>query len=606
MMRTWIRFLALAVLVILPAGQLPLPRTLPGCGAPAPGAPTAPLQDAVEGIAGLMQRFEQMQPQIATLPPAELQQVAEPAQRLHERFEAMQQKLMTRSGGPDLEEEAIVFHRDLAVFVDQVSSRLGITSPARPARSGLVGSDGAGFAPVSLGSLPGQGSAVPGIGGAASESTERRLQAAMQAIQSGMQRFEALHPKLPNLPPQAFNTLANKAQQLHEEFLTLQKKGIQLAGDGRQPMLEADAAPYADQLESFVSRQISLVNEAEQQVQQLATLASSGGGYQGMLGHRLPSGLTPSPREPGMANIPQMPPMPPAQTQMQASIPGQVTPATDAKLSGMIDKVIRLMQEFQSLVPQLTRVSQQAIAPLANVGASLDTRFRELQRRGNDIAGDTTRPMTENDASEYLHELEAFYAEQERYVEQVKEMLKSNPSAAPGLRAPGAGIGLGSARLEDLRGGPAGPGAANGASGMSTSGLQEAAPVSGAGIAGFGGGNFQPSGTFGAGLRPPSPSISSTGLGQGLGAAPMPSLPGFGGGFGKTLPVNSFPSSSGGSRTGPAGIRPDVHLPKIEAPGLSSLEEMGSVKLNTAVLPENGVGVCSGGASCGDNQSRQS
>ena len=92
--------------MILPAGQLPLPRTLPGCGAPAPGAPTAPLQDAVEGIAGLMQRFEQMQPQIATLPPAELQQVAEPAQRLHERFEAMQQKLMTRSGGPDLEEDA--------------------------------------------------------------------------------------------------------------------------------------------------------------------------------------------------------------------------------------------------------------------------------------------------------------------------------------------------------------------------------------------------------------------------------------------------------------------------------------------------------------------
>ena len=87
------------------------------------------------------------------------------------------------------------------------------------------------------------------------------------------------------------------------------------------------------------------------------------------------------------------------------------------------------------------------------------------------------------------------------------------------------------------------------------SGLPEAAPVSGAGIAGFGGGNFQPGGTFGAGLRPPSPSISSTGLGQGLGAAPMPSLPGFGGGFGKTLPVNSFPSSSGGSRTGPAGIR---------------------------------------------------
>ena len=63
----------------------------------------------------------------------------------------------------------------------------------------------------------------------------------------------------------------------------------------------------------------------------------------------------------------------------------------------------------------------------------LDTRFRDLQRRGNEIAGDTTRraarkekafallqwsfclcrPMMEKDASEYLRELEVFHAEQE-------------------------------------------------------------------------------------------------------------------------------------------------------------------------------------------------
>lgn len=177
----------------------------------------------------------------------------------------------------------------------------------------------------------------------------------MQAIQSGMQRFEALHPKLPNLPPQAFNTLANQAQQLHEEFLTLQRKGIQLAGDGRQPMLEADAAPYADQLESFVARQINLVNEAEQQVQQLG----GAGGYQGMLGTRLPSVQSTMPG----TSMPQMQASP-------ASAPGQVTPTTDAKLSAVIDKVIRLMQEFQGILPQLSRVSQQAIAPLANVGTS--------------------------------------------------------------------------------------------------------------------------------------------------------------------------------------------------------------------------------------------
>ncbi|CAJ1336165.1 unnamed protein product [Effrenium voratum] len=46
-------------------------------------APDA-LQDAVEGIAGLMRRFEELQPAIAQaqLAPGELQQVSEPAQRL--------------------------------------------------------------------------------------------------------------------------------------------------------------------------------------------------------------------------------------------------------------------------------------------------------------------------------------------------------------------------------------------------------------------------------------------------------------------------------------------------------------------------------------------
>ena len=103
-----------------------------------------------------------------------------------------------------------------------------------------------------------------------------------QAIQSGMQRFEVLHQKLANLPAQApqynngkrrgplfswrsvffsnhlgfsscslmfpppcgalhlaevFNPLADQAQRLHEEFLRLQQKGMQLASG--QLMLEA-------------------------------------------------------------------------------------------------------------------------------------------------------------------------------------------------------------------------------------------------------------------------------------------------------------------------------------------------------------------------------
>ena len=100
-----------------------------------------------------------------------------------------------------------------------------------------------------------------------------------QAIQSGMQRFESLHQKLATLPAQAgwdhcyilvskifgqnpgvsefwrpnfhrmaqdaqafcdlevLNPLADQAQRLHEEFLRLQKKGMQLASG--QLMLEA-------------------------------------------------------------------------------------------------------------------------------------------------------------------------------------------------------------------------------------------------------------------------------------------------------------------------------------------------------------------------------
>ncbi|CAE7329209.1 ilvE, partial [Symbiodinium necroappetens] len=223
--------------------------------------------------------------------------------------------------------------------------------------------------------------------------------------------------------------------------------------------------------------------------------------------------------------------------------------------------------------------------------ARLDTRFRELQRRGNEIAGDSSRPMKEIDASEYLRELETFHAEQERYVEQVREILKSNPSSgAPG--APGAGAGiLGSARLEDLRG----PGAIGAGTSMPMAGMPNAAP-SGVGLG------------AGSGLRT-GPATGMNPLGGGGG--PMqsqPSLPsGLGGGFGKALPVNSLPSLGGvNSASGAAGIRPDMRLPKIEAPGLSSLEEMGSVKLNTAVLPDSGTSVCSGGASCGENQSRQS
>eukprot|EP00438_Fugacium_kawagutii_P012244 Skav216860 [mRNA] locus=scaffold1042:196118:196597:- [translate_table: standard] len=102
--------LVLALMVAPVAGQFspPAQPQVPPCRAPST-TQSAALQDAVEGIAGLMQRFEDLQPQIAQLPATELQQIAQPAQKLHERFENMQKKLValgSGNAGPELEEAA--------------------------------------------------------------------------------------------------------------------------------------------------------------------------------------------------------------------------------------------------------------------------------------------------------------------------------------------------------------------------------------------------------------------------------------------------------------------------------------------------------------------
>lgn len=105
----------LAMLVAVPvAGQLPGQPAQPPCRGGSLGtgnSRSAALQDAVEGIAGLMQRFEELQPQIAQLPPTELQEIATPAQKLHERFENMQKKLVANgnaNANPELEEARVI------------------------------------------------------------------------------------------------------------------------------------------------------------------------------------------------------------------------------------------------------------------------------------------------------------------------------------------------------------------------------------------------------------------------------------------------------------------------------------------------------------------
>eukprot|EP00930_Biecheleria_cincta_P068884 TRINITY_DN56713_c0_g1_i1.p1 TRINITY_DN56713_c0_g1~~TRINITY_DN56713_c0_g1_i1.p1 ORF type:complete len:679 (-),score=165.11 TRINITY_DN56713_c0_g1_i1:23-2035(-) len=615
------------------------------------------LQDAVQGIAGLMQRFERLQPQLAALPPTQLESIAGPAQQLHERFLAMQQKLGAADGAvaPALEQEAITFHRDLALFVDRVSERLGIAGPAS------AGLGSAGFAPVSLGDLPQAGTAsYRGAGGAAaSPATERRLQAAMQSIQSNMQRFETLHPKLRTLPQQTFTVLAGQAQQLHEEFLVLQRRGIELAGDGRRPMLEGEAAPYAEQLESYVARQGTFVTGVDEQVRSLGGSAAGLGGsafgsmgYQGMVGDRIPvppagtgAGAGLSNRGLGAGSMPQvnlpplqlggnqglgggptpqvnLPPLqvggsqglggrpmpqvnlPPLQpggglgraspTQVGGSfggpgcMPGQVTAATDARLSAVIDKVTSLMQEFQGIAPQLARGSQQVLAALGSTGTALDNRFRELQRRGTVIAGDGTRPMSESDASKFAEDMEAFYAEQKAYVEQARQAIQAGGGAGmaagrPGMLGAGA---LGSASLRDLRG-DTGSGLGVGINSGSLSG---GGPSGGSFGGSFGGG--LPGGITGSGvLGGAGGGFGGAGLGSSTGSLNSGSFSGgaFGSGF-AAGGIGSRGASIPGASTAAA---------PIEDAGLNDLENLKHVELNTAVLPDKGnddTAVCRSGA----------
>jgi len=633
------------------AGQLPPARgPLPGSGPGLAGGQSAALQDAVEGIAGLMQRFEQLQPQMAALPPAELEEIARPAQLLHERFQTMQGRMLSNGGsaGPQLEQEAITFHKDLALFVDQVSARLGVTGPRHA---------GTGPAQVSLGSLPQMAaSPQPGAGSTASPATERRLQAAMQAIQSNMQKFQTLHPKLQSLPQQVFTPLANQAQQLHEEFLRLQKRGIELAGDGNRQMLEADAAPYADQLDSYVSRQTAFVADAQSQVSKSAGMGggSLGSlGYNGMLGDRIHttgtlggakgaagSGLGSQ----AFGSPPQvsMPPLQPGAlggSMPAQSIPGQVTPATDARLSAVIDKVVKMMQEFQGIAPQLARAAPGAVAQLASTGTTLDTRFRELQQRGAAIAGDGTRPMTEKEASAYLLDMEAFHEDQARYVAAAQEAIQSSGGSGTRPGMPGSS-GLGSASLEDLRGGGSlgsglsggnlgvgqaggnlgsglgggrlGGGLAGGSFGSGLAGGRLGSGLAGGNLdAGLAGGSFGSGlsgGSLGSGLAGGSlgSGLAGGSLGSGLAAGSLGSgLAGgslggglAGGSLGSGLNGGFGTSQFGGAPPHGTKSRPMFGASKASKPagdeaGLEALEKMGSVKLDTSVL--GGSEVCADG-----------
>eukprot|EP00928_Gymnodinium_smaydae_P044992 TRINITY_DN30032_c0_g1_i1.p1 TRINITY_DN30032_c0_g1~~TRINITY_DN30032_c0_g1_i1.p1 ORF type:complete len:608 (+),score=146.69 TRINITY_DN30032_c0_g1_i1:52-1824(+) len=478
------------------AAQLPA-ATQQGFGAASIGAgqfaPPPPIgrpaaQNGAEAIASLMQRFERAQPQLQRLPQTEVSGIVGNAQQLHERFVGLQQKFreaelagITRPSPGD-EAKVASFVQDLRTFVERVEGRLGITESGMQGFAQGAGPLGGGV--VGGGGVSGFGSAAPGIGGNAmgagpgmasspggqvTPATDRRLQSVMNTIVNNMRRFEALHPQLRQLPQQSFSDIASRSQQLHEEFLFLQQRGTQLAGDGRSPMSEADALLYAERSEKFAAAQGALIEDVERRLQERLSaggmpVGGGASGFGGVGGFGAPPPLGAASAPPlGAATAPPLgaAAVPPfgaagptpgvgfgaggarfgADTGIGgAGGAGQVTPATDRRLSEVVRRVTDTMSEFEGLRPQIGRLPAQAFDVVARQGQQLQDRFAALQQRGAQLAGDGTRPMSERDASSFAADMEDFQRDQAAFVDQTRQAIASGGGGAVGGAFGGAGL----------------------------------------------------------------------------------------------------------------------------------------------------------------------
>jgi hypothetical protein len=467
----------------------------------------ADLQDAMEGIEGLMQRFEELQPQLRTLARSDLEAVAAEGQQLNVRFLDLQDRLGAAGAGgpgmvvPTVEEGRLIgFHRDLALFMARVEGKLGITGPVPSSRLAFDG-QASGMPLTDIGQANARTSPAPFQSRAdAAPSTDERLQATMRKVAEGMQRFEALHPHLRSLSPQVFNEIASRGQRLHEEFQTLQRRGAELSSTGGAS--DADAMQYVASFEAFAVEQAAFVRDAEAQVQRsmsggtgIASAAPSGmGGFAmptGMGGSAMPTGMGGSAMPTGMGGS-AMPTGLPGMSQTAAG--GRVTPATDGRLSNVISKIVARMQEFEGLKVQFSRLPQQTFSSIAQRAQALNNRFVALQQIGTRIAGDGSSPMLESDALSYAAEMEAFHTDQAAFVDEAKRVVHSG-----GLGFAGGGMvgaPLGSATLNSASSNAFGQG-----SGLGLPPLGAAPAVAPLGAAGFGSASFgQPPGA--SGLRP--------------------------------------------------------------------------------------------------------
>jgi len=256
-------------------------------------------QDAMEGVSGLVRRLERLQPLLGR-PGGGHEAAAEESQRLRQRFAELLVGLRSAgASGESLVSRAqelglFAFHRDLALFVGRLEGKLGIAGPApavtepmpMPAPAVSIAQFGSGrrksVASGGGGGPPSGPTPVPGRPGGAGEAaaagkraaavgpvtprTAKRVHVAMTSIVAGMQRFEALQPRVRLQPGVVVDELARRGQQLDEVLFSLQRRGQELVGEGSRPVHEAEGGRYATQLEALAEAQAGFLRETEERL----------------------------------------------------------------------------------------------------------------------------------------------------------------------------------------------------------------------------------------------------------------------------------------------------------------------------------------------------
>jgi len=249
----------------------------------------------VEEIQMLMGKFEGFHSKLGSLPPQRLQAIGSEGQALHERFIALQQEANALGGNPD---EALAaqwessrlmpFRDDLRGFVVATERELadrvgeaptggfgGSFGPLPGASVGASAAVGAAGSAASGGRFGGSGLPPPSVGMQAPGG----LEATMASVQSNMQAFETLRPRLLAIAgTQLFEQLAERSEAMHREFLALQESAQAIERRGATSAIaEAEVADYASKMADFAKRLDAWVKHVD------GSLPKSGSGSSGSM-----------------------------------------------------------------------------------------------------------------------------------------------------------------------------------------------------------------------------------------------------------------------------------------------------------------------------------